>query len=473
MLTRKTKLFSTVLLTLTLLTPQLCSAKSTALTKKELQIGQNSIKEFKAALPKADKEDQKLYELLTKNKNFFAIWSRALADRENASKMKALIRVCRKQKLWENVDWMLDELKKIDGKKPAYYRLKALARYEAGRLNDAIDAAHWGVGAHPFHRGLRRIFTKLQLEKDTPPSRLLIGNLEELKFIVHRQLCRERAKYLLRSLDFTTMNRRLAAEIGSKKPTVDTLVRIWQEHEAEKNMLPSTFDKDHKCHYLALGDEDPVEEGFEFMYCRKHGCYYAQRSRDREYRLFRYRVKRPLLLEAMTMEDNDCAQKAAEYILRLCTKLSENEEKLVANLVKRESLTEIQRQKLLSSIIFYLRHYELGDELKQTLYARSEKTQGYCRAAHIIIQGWYGDIPKKIDEETALALFNREQPLYLLALERRYSFIDDDYEKIVLDYYKPLGRKGLDGLNEMFNRRKVYCSDLADRLYRHIEKTER
>ena len=464
---------STMVLVAGLALPLTARAATEELTKAERKIGRDSISEFKANLAKADDEDRKLYGLLTKNKGFFRIWSRALADRKSPKKMKALIRACRKQKLWANVDWMLDELKKIDASKPSYYRLKALARYEAGNPRKAMSVANGGLMKFPFHRGLRRIFSKLQREIDYElSSRPLIANLKELEFVVDHQLCRERAHFLARSLDFALCCSDLPKTMTTRGPhnDVQKFVGLWQKDQEDKHKLPSSFNVNHKCQYLALFERP--RDGLQSLACTTHGEVFMNSSKNREYRLIKYRVKPQVILDGMKMKDNDCAQKAAEYLLRSCKRLSENEEKLIGDIVKRENLTKIQCQKLLSCIVWYLRHYDIGNELKKTLYARCAKARGYSRGAYVLIKAWCGDYPTKLDEEETLALVNSEQPLYLFTLEKHAQGINRDRQKIILDCYTPLGMNGLKKLDEMLVRNKVYSGDVGSELRRTIERMD-
>ena len=378
-----------LLLTLTITTPLHAKKPQSILTLKEEKAGKASVAQFSKIVAEGNKEDKRLYWLLTNNKEFFATWSRSIADKDDMSKLKALIRVCRKEKLWENVEWMLETLSEYEDESPAYYRLKALSRWEQGEKKFATDAAKQGVTQNTWHRGLRRLWYNLKWEQLVPKPQPKIANPREFRYLVDAELCHERT-HLLRLWFDSIESKDDIPEAALHTKSSETLVAVYEDYLGDKGKLPLTYNRSHKCQCYV--GRDPEDRELSRVVCKRHGYRGVVRKVDGSPliagKIYHHKISDDIILEAMAAEDGIYAVKAAENLLLRKERLSPEDELKVVELVKSKKLNEQEMIILMRALLHYVRRFELRPPLERAAAELSNRTKGPVCALTLIILQW-------------------------------------------------------------------------------------
>ena len=409
------------------------------LTSAEETAGRESISRFSKMVAEGTKEDKRLYELLTKNKEFFAIWSRSIADKDDAKKLKALIKACRKEKLWTNVEWMLDALSEFEDESPAFYRLQALSRYEQGDIKLAKDTANRGVERHIWHRGLRRLWYKLYCEVELPHPQPKVSTLKELKYVVDVELCHERTDFLRASFN-SIEGPQDVPNATMYTTSSEILVDVFQDYLGDKGKLPITYQRDHSCRYIV--GPHPEEPSLFLVVCKTHGRYGVVRKIDGKPltggKLCIHSVSDAVLYEAINESEGIYAVKAAENLLLRKDRISPEDEEQVLKLIQRTSLNELELVVLMRAILHYTRRYSLCPNFERAIIELTNRTKGPVCALGIIILRWCGKNTNSFSDDELAALAGG----YCRVLYKLHDY-DTDIRNFVYEYLKRDKEKAL------------------------------
>ncbi len=399
---KKLQLLALFLLSFVLLCDYVAAKQK--LTENERQAGLASIGRFREHLAKADDEDKRLFELLTKDRKFFTIWSRSIADKDNMDKLKSLIKASRKKKLWGNIEWMLDTLSDYENQSAAYYRLKALCLYEQGRREEAVTAAQEGVYRDHRDRRARRVWYKLHCQHKWPKPRPEISSMEDYALLVDLEQCHTRSELLGRLINDSYWQDEVP-EVATKTTSSELMVAVFQDYFDDKGDLPATFHRDHNCPYVC-----GTQKGSEILRvtCRMHFCSGTRLKKNGKPILvgkhYEYKVLPQVIDTALEHEEGRYRQMAAEYLLLQPGKLSIDDEKRIAKLLRSDKFSAIETDKLLQAVLHYVRRYPIGDLLERAVVDRSNKTKGRIRALCVMVLSWCGKWPNSLSDDEISAM---------------------------------------------------------------------
>ena len=438
-------------------TPVFC----TELTKAEREAGSESLEILKKDLATADKEEKRLYKTLKEDKKFFAIWSRAKVDPKNPDKLKALIRVARKAKLWGTVSWLLEDLAKFIEEKPTYYRLSALAKHEQGIIDEARESAHVGTIFYPYHRGLRRLWFHLYGIENKFAERPLISSLERFIFVVDSELCHRRSAKMKGLLQ--------DAIYGDGLPIVMQLeldpyknMKTWENYLKGMKRLRHDHDFDHKCQYVAAIDK----LGREVISCFDH-AHSRCTEIDKKWAmpLQHYRVAADVIKKALRHHDSHYSAKAVQCLAMRPHRLSEEEERQICSLLKDRRYRETDVSRLLAGILFYLRRYEARPFLKKQLSKMKNTLYGWNKAVLYVVLSWCGEKkPNRLSSDVikAYGLIDLEKEI-VDKLPGRGTDVNKFATEVIID----MGE-------EAFETMRAYCyeADHSSKVFKDLSEGE-
>ena len=418
------------------------SLAATTLSKKELAAGKETITRFKNGLHKADEEDRRLYEALTKDKKFFAIWARSVADRENSDKLKALIRASRRLRLWGSVGWMLQALSELEPGSPAFYRLSALAQYEQGKVSQAYHRVYDGVLEHPMHRGLRRIWYSIHKKHEETKGPKL-KDVAAVKETINIELCVVRSNCLKEKLNHYRDEGKLPPAF-SKSSSPEKLMKMWQDFLLQKGELPADYELDYDCQYVC--HKEPLD--WLSVSCLTHENRFAKFSNgEKIYRgkLFVHKVAEDLIRKVVSDESFVYRQKALEFLLMRYQKLDEVTETQVLALLENPKISSSVLNRHLQAVVHYLRRYKASTALTRAIENVARKARGANKALCTMALYWCGYPPKELSDEQLMYLLPMDGIRDLIKLPGGRS----DVEKLIYDTLVVRGPSSVERLRKL------------------------
>mgnify|MGYP001554457046 CR=1 FL=1 len=455
---------SILLLTLLLvLSSRSRAVAATALTRKEIAAGKQSIARFKSRLSEADEEDRRLYKTLTEDDKFLRVWSRSIADRKNTAKLKALIRASRKLKLWANVEWMLQALSEYEPGSPAYYRLSALSKYEQGKVSSAYHDVEEGIREHPLHRGLRRIWYLIyKKHKEKKGPKLKDG--AAVKEAINIELCVVRSRLLQSKLNHYRDEGKLPPSLSKCKSPNELMFR-WQEFLKQEGELPADYEFDYDCKYVCheqTGDWLSVN-------CLTHGNRLSKLATGEKIyqgRLIAHEVEETLIREVMISESQVYEQKALEYLLLRELKLNNADENKVLSLLNNPEVSSSVLNRHLQAIVHYLRRYKASKKLETALQEKARQLKRANGTLCLLALYWCGSKPKKLSDEQLMLLLPMDGVRDLVKLPGGRS----DIEKLIYDTMLLAGSKAVGRLKKLARKLDLPGSMAESNLRNHFSR---
>ena len=385
------------------------------LTTVERKKGNEAIEKLAKDLSKADAEDKRAYHLLKTDPDYYYAWCRSIADQKDPKKMKALIRVSRKHKLWHTVDWLLEELEALEPKSVSHYHLKALSFFERGDTDEALSILASGLRDFPFERRLRRTHYKLKKAHRMSTNIRTLTNIFNFEEIVDMVLCHRRSEALTDGMrDFIERYPRRKASFKPKNLLPETR-HLWEKELKLEKLIPTAYAFGGPCKYYS-GTRGVKDDNRLFAVCTKHfHNEFIEKGEPYSIPFENWLVEPKVLEQALASKKAELAVLALEKVLKRPTRMSSKHSKRLGELLLASHISKYLRILLLRKLAHYVRRYHIKEQ--QTLEAVKEvamKNRGQIRSLACLILRWHKmEFPKLNDRELAHIL-SGDNPMGML-----------------------------------------------------------